>query len=356
MTKLSTFPQFDYSSLDEETCEFIQQQTVELRGLIKHTVEDIFKIGQKLIEVKKTLGYGHFGNWLASEFDWTERTAQKFMNVAKRFDSEHCSELEFAPAALYLLAATSTPEEARQEALVRAGAGEKISWVKAKEIKQKYAKSTQKLVKKVKVKKLETTDKQLPENTSVLAPKEFSLQSTSAQEFNQTHKNGKEKQSTLSQLEIVTLLPKQESLNRKSQLVEPSSWWQLGENLLYCGFPDSPEFQQQLPKKVALSLAFPSSPREWPATLGEQSQSVLSFFTIHQGLDLNLFRELIKCSLELCTLEKEVIVLYYLRDPLLPLLIHNLECRSLIAEPDAIRCEQAIIAWEKTGQKAQKVS
>ena len=276
------------------------------------------------------------------------------MNVAKRFDSEHCSELEFAPAALYLLAATSTPEEARQEALVRAGAGEKISWVKAKEIKQKYAKSTQKLVKKVKVKKLETSDKQLPENSSIIDRKEFSVQSTSSQESARTHKNGRDKESTPSQLEIVTLLPKQESLNRKSQLVEPSSWWQLGENLLYCGFPDSPEFQQQLPQNIALSLAFPPSRREWPATLGEQTQSVLSFFTIHQGLDLNLFRELIKCSLELCTVEKEVIVLYYLQDPLLPLLINNLDCRSLIAEPDAIRCEQAIIAWKKTGQKVEK--
>ncbi len=110
MTNISTVSQFDYSSLDEETCEFIQQQTVEIRGLIKHTVEDIFKIGQKLIEIKKRLGYGHFGHWLASEFDWTVRTAQKFMNVAHRFNCEHCSQLEFAPSALYLLAATSTPE------------------------------------------------------------------------------------------------------------------------------------------------------------------------------------------------------------------------------------------------------
>ncbi len=355
MTNISTISQFDYSSLDEKTCEFLQQQTVEIRCLIKRTVEDIFEIGQKLIEVKKRLGHGRFGNWLASEFDWTERTGQKFMNVAKRFKSEYCSELEIAPSALYLLAATSTPEPARQEALVRAGAGEKISWVKAKEIKQKYAKSDQKLTKEAKVKKLETSDKQLPENSLVVDLKKFPPQSTSSQESNQTRENGKEKESTPSKPEIIALLPKQESLTRHSQLVEPYSWWQLGENLIYCGLPDSPEFQQQLPKKVALSLAFPPSRREWPATLGEQTQSVLLFSTIHQGLDLSLFRELIKCSLELCTLEKEVIVVYYLQDPLLPLLIHNLECRSLIAEPDAIRCEQAIVAWKKTGKKAEKI-
>ena len=228
MTNISTGLQFDYSSLDEETCEFVQQQTVEIRCLIKHTIEDIFEIGQKLIQVKKRLKYGHFGKWLNSEFDWTERTAQKFMNVAKRFDCEQCSELEFAPSALYLLAATSTPEAARQEALVRAGAGEKISWVKAKEIKQKYAKSIQKLAKEVKVKKLESSDKQLLENSLVIDRNKLAPQSSLSQESNQTLENRKEKESTPSKQEIIALLPKQESLNRKSQLVEPNCHQQLG--------------------------------------------------------------------------------------------------------------------------------
>ena len=150
------------------------------------------------------------------------------MNVAKRFDCEHCSELEFAPSALYLLAATSTPESARQEALVRAKAGEKISWSKAKEIKRKYAKAAQKVTKKTKAKQLETSDKLLAKNSSLVEIKNFSSQSTSSQESNQTQKNGKEKESTPSKQEIIGLLPQQESLRRKSQLVEPNCWWQLG--------------------------------------------------------------------------------------------------------------------------------
>lgn len=76
---------FDYTSLDAETSQFVQQQTGEIRVLMKRTAQGIVGIGHKLIEVKKKLGHGRFGEWLEAEFDWSWDTAGNFMRVAQRF-------------------------------------------------------------------------------------------------------------------------------------------------------------------------------------------------------------------------------------------------------------------------------
>lgn len=128
---------FDYDSLDSTDAVFVQQQTGAIQSLMKRSAQDIVDIGQRLTEVKKRLGHGRFGAWLEAEFDWSQDTATNFMRVAQRFgDNPKIS--EFAPSALYLLAAPSTPRRAKEEALSRAEAGESISYKAARDIKQKY--------------------------------------------------------------------------------------------------------------------------------------------------------------------------------------------------------------------------
>jgi hypothetical protein len=124
---------FDYDALDAETRSVVQQRTGEIRTLVRRAAQDIIDIGQKLIEVKERLGHGRFGAWLEAEFDWTQETARRFMNVALRF-RDIPQIVEFAPSALYLLAESSTPEVARQEAIERAEAGEAITYTAAREI------------------------------------------------------------------------------------------------------------------------------------------------------------------------------------------------------------------------------
>jgi hypothetical protein len=118
---------FDYAALDSETRIVVQQRTTEIKALMKRAASDIIEIGQKLIEVKSRLGHGRFGGWLVAEFDWSDRTARQFMLVADRFKSANFSDLQIAPSALYLLAAPSTPESAREEAIARAEEGETIT-------------------------------------------------------------------------------------------------------------------------------------------------------------------------------------------------------------------------------------
>src|SRR3972149_2787735 len=128
---------FDYQQLDTETREIVQQRTSEIKALMKRTAQDIIEIGQKLIEVKERLPHGAFGDWLESEFEWKTTTAWNFMRVTEKF-SNFENLPNFAPSALYLLAAPSTPDEARQEAIEQAQNGKPITYTQAKEIVNSY--------------------------------------------------------------------------------------------------------------------------------------------------------------------------------------------------------------------------
>src|SRR5947208_15313192 len=84
------------------------------------------------LAVKEALEHGHFGPWLKAEFGWGERTAQNFMSVAERFKFAKIADLPIQPSAAYYLAAPSVPDEARQQAIERAEAGEEINTAVAK--------------------------------------------------------------------------------------------------------------------------------------------------------------------------------------------------------------------------------
>lgn len=125
---------FDYGALDAETRVAVQERTAEIKALMKRAASDIIEIGQGLIEVKGRMPHGSFRSWLDAEFDWSYELAVRFMRVAETFNSVNFTDLRFAPSALYLLAAPSTPESAREEALQRAEAGESITHGLAREI------------------------------------------------------------------------------------------------------------------------------------------------------------------------------------------------------------------------------
>lgn len=107
--------------LDDTTRRFVEYRTREIRVLARRAARDIVVIGQRLLEVKEVLPYGAFGPWLLAEFNWTDRTAQNFMRVAKRFKSETVSDLNIGTKALYLLASDNTPDVVVDEALDLAG-------------------------------------------------------------------------------------------------------------------------------------------------------------------------------------------------------------------------------------------
>lgn len=125
---------FDYAGLDPETRIVVQQRTGEIKTFMRQTAQGIVEIGNRLIDVKDRLEHGLFLDWLEGEFQWSRATATRFMNVARSFDGQMLHGATFDARALYLLAAPSTPEPARQQAIQQAAAGERITAPKAKAI------------------------------------------------------------------------------------------------------------------------------------------------------------------------------------------------------------------------------
>ena len=128
---------FEYTLLDDKTKTIIWRRTSEIKELMRLTSENIISIGQKLTEVKQHLGHGNFQSWLRAEFEWSEQTARQFMQVyrwSQTFENKNFVFSQLATSALYLLAAPSTPPEARTEVLNLVKVGKKVTYTQVKTI------------------------------------------------------------------------------------------------------------------------------------------------------------------------------------------------------------------------------
>ena len=328
----SSAQDFDYSQLDSETSGFVREQTEEIRGLMRRTAQGIVDIGQKLLDIKEKLGHGNFLNWLKKEFDWSELTAQRFMQVAKQFKSHNLLDLEIAPSALYILSAPSTPDSMREEALSLAQAGAKITYKAVKEMKQKHQ-SVSKVKKDEKIDQGEKKKKAEPETQSVFDVRGSFL------DRSRTRATG-----PLLKQEILKVIRKQ-TIDKGEAVVRRGSWHHLGEkHLLYCGEPNLPQFKQRLPKEIALNIAFSPTP-EWQLATPVKANSEIAFFSQYQDVDLASFKKMIQLALEIYTEGGESIVFSFLPQPELLILTHQLGCRCFIAEPDVEKCKTIIDRW-----------
>ncbi len=135
---------FNYEAVEPENRKMIESHTQAIKARLRRTTQDIIEIGEMLADVKEYLLHGQFTLWLQIKFGWDVRSAQRFMSVAKLFKNDKLSflaeedldKLAIAVSALYELAQPSTPEQARQEVVERAVAGEVMSHAKVKRIVQ----------------------------------------------------------------------------------------------------------------------------------------------------------------------------------------------------------------------------
>jgi hypothetical protein len=109
----------------------------EIRKLEKntkdHAVKNAIKIGHQLTIAKDAAGHGGWLPWLKREFNqYSDRHALNFMRAYEMLlKSEIISDLEVT--GLFLLAAPSVPDAARDEVAARAQSGEKMTTAKVKE-------------------------------------------------------------------------------------------------------------------------------------------------------------------------------------------------------------------------------
>lgn len=99
----------------------------EIRQYLKQTAQNVFLIGQKLIEARGLLPHGKFEAWAEAETGLTIRTAQRFMSVARRFEGKGDIMSLLPPTVIYQLASPSTPDSAIDEVLEIIGSGEDVS-------------------------------------------------------------------------------------------------------------------------------------------------------------------------------------------------------------------------------------
>lgn len=322
---------FDYYNLDAETAKFVQQQTGVIQRLIKRSAQSIVMVGQKLIEVKARLGHGRFLSWIQAEFEWSEPTAQRFMRVAQYFKSVNLTDLTIAPSALYVLAAPSTSEAVREEALARAEAGESITHTTVKTIKQKYASCTSK-------------PKSEPAPKLVLQP----IPQAIAPSPDSSVQPG-------SKLKIVGNSFQSSTPASASASKLPGVWWRLGgRHLLYCGEPNSPEFLARVKQEeVSMLLAFPPTPNWQPSMIAKVR---LIFNYLPQGKDLRSFEDALETLVLLYSRLENTVVSCFLPTSEILSTINRLNRWGLFAEPDEQRCKMIVSDWKKSGLKAQRIS
>ncbi|MEI6313970.1 MAG: DUF3102 domain-containing protein [Syntrophus sp. (in: bacteria)] len=132
METILNMQHFDYSLIEEHDRDFLIGKEVSIK---QRTSQTIIENGRDLLEAKARVGHDNFLVWLAGCFPWSQRTAYNMMQVAENIKVATVATLEnIQLKALYLLAAPSTPESAREEAISRAEDGEKLTHAQVKEL------------------------------------------------------------------------------------------------------------------------------------------------------------------------------------------------------------------------------
>lgn len=104
---------YDYEQIEPAHRGLVQEAALEIHKWQRNTIE----LGETLLAVKEVLPHRQFMEWLQVEFDMSERMIQHTMNVARTYGAPEKRNIVtvLSPSALYLLAAPSTPKEARAE-------------------------------------------------------------------------------------------------------------------------------------------------------------------------------------------------------------------------------------------------
>lgn len=106
---------YDYEQIDAEHRERVQAAAVDILANGRRAKESILAMGERLKEVKALLPTGTFMQWVETEFELDLRTAENYMNVATIYGGRIEIISILNPTVLYLLAAPSTPDGARDE-------------------------------------------------------------------------------------------------------------------------------------------------------------------------------------------------------------------------------------------------
>lgn len=108
---------YNYEQIAEADRRTVQGAAVEIKAHAERAKSSMIAIGQKLAKVKELLPYGQFGEWCLTEFEMSQKTAERMMNAAKVFGERIDTVSILSDSAQYMLSGPSVPEAAREEVI-----------------------------------------------------------------------------------------------------------------------------------------------------------------------------------------------------------------------------------------------
>ncbi len=301
---------FNYEALDSKQRIEIQEATKVIREKLRRAARDIWEIGQMLSEVQSKLKRGQFDEWLKTEFDWSRRTAYKFISVYKRFDrSINLEEIDIATSALYLLAAESTPEKIREEFIQKAQEGKKITHQEVLQVVQ------------------ESKTKLIPQSEKL--------------EFSQISNKVKEEiEKPISNSDV----PLKSHVNFNSINIE-RGWYQLNkQHTIFCGDTALPKFANSIPYgALAIAVTSDDWAHDW---LIEKAKTVVVF------PESEFERSKLTSLIVMFSSVNGIVIFPWLPEEEMILVTHQLGRKVYGGDIEPQKCQAAII---KTGLSVEKI-
>lgn len=333
----------------------------DTRYRLKRSALDIYHIGVNLLEAQSITEHGEFLPWLEQEFGMGKTSAYEFIHVAKAFQSKFpiIGSLinAITPTALYKLAAPSSPEAARAEAIERVKAGEVIGLDIAKDLVKKHKASIvpktqqpkaspiapQRTTNQVEAPALPESKGSQPEQatSNLVALPPTNLEIVAISPTAQVHAPTTE----IARVEATSVIVPQPSQLASAPDVA-GVWWRLdGRHLLYCGNPNSDEFLTQIPEKVQLLLAFPPA-NIWQSRITAEARIILNDY-MSVFYNPELLDEVLEKLILSTSRPGDVVVTCYLPSPKILFIVNRLNRWGLFAEPNSRRCKAIIAHWKR---------
>lgn len=124
----------------------LNQLTVEIKFYFNQWGQNTIEIGKRLIAAKELVGHGNFGKWLEDNFNLSQQTARKFMQVAERFGKTRIDTCFNSTQMIAMLALPEGEEEKFIEA--KTAEGTPVEDMTVKQLRAKVAKYKAELEKK----------------------------------------------------------------------------------------------------------------------------------------------------------------------------------------------------------------
>ena len=334
---------FNYEILSPKKRNIVQQRTEEIKERLRRTAQDVWEVGQKLVEVRSQLEYGQFDGWLSAEFGWSRRTAYNFINVYKAFsENTNFAHLDIAASALYKLAAPSTPKSVRHKILDKAQKGKKITH---KEISQALKAPKNFDV----VEKLQPISPPSQKILQVIPKAKARLEVQEVQKtlIDERLWRWQSKSKGLGSLAKTKGLPaytrefdqtpiSSESVINPTQIeIEAGCWYIFDRiNVLFCGDTASGEFCHRSPE-TSLALAITSDDWDHDWLVDKVSNLIV--------LKESYLREgLIEQIIFLFSAEGDTVIFPWLPQEEMLAIAHRLKRRIVAGDPSPERCQKAI--------------